>query len=218
MRTLVIGLVAIAVAFVSGSSHAAIFDVTVVGDGFLVDPDHFEGMPVGPASLTFSYDTADFSLLETYDLGDGGTGSRWTVASPVPLTVVAGGVNYGVDPMTAAAMFDQPTSFDQFDFFHGGSNILMQWNDSTSSAWGGPVTTDFEIAHALFIDQEATNPSLGLANGSVHLNPLDGNHELSLRIENADVTFVSSAVPEPCTFLIWSLLAALAIVCYPRQK
>ncbi|MBN1590742.1 MAG: hypothetical protein JW888_14610 [Pirellulales bacterium] len=218
MKTLLVGLIAIAVAFVSSTAGAAVYDVSVVGDGRLVTPDNFVGIPVGPASLTFSYDTSDFLLSEIFDPGDGRTGSIWTPTSPIPLTLTAGGVNYSIAPLSRASIFDQPTSFDQFNFRYGGS-ILMQWNDYTSSAWAGPMTTDFDVAHALLLDQLATNPSLQLANGGLWISTLNGDHELALRIENADVTFApGGVVPEPCSFLIWSLLAAFAVAWRRRWK
>jgi hypothetical protein len=153
-----------AIAMIS-SSQAAVYTLTVTGDGILNTGSEETEAPIGTTFAEFTYDTEDFSLSNTFSFGARLTGSEWSAALPVPISVSAGGTIYPVLPIVSISMFDQQDSFDQWNFETAG-RIPLQWNDRTSSAFTGPITDDLEIASSLFANELANNASFQLSNGS----------------------------------------------------
>lgn len=168
---------------------ATLVQVTVEGDGFFID-----GTDLGFASASFSFDTGD--VIDTQpEVFPSGTGTRWALVSS-PISLMAGGVSYATPDFDEVTMFEA-TSNDQFSFSAGGRNV-MQWNDSTGSAFVGPVTTDLDLAIDQFLEQLATNLSFELANGGANFRNLDSTSLLDedLIIRNATVV-VDKVLPVP---------------------
>ena len=183
------------------------FEATFTGDGVLTDQSVFppSSTPLGSTTLAFSYNTVDFAFQQTFNLGGGTTGTGWASVAPSPLTIFAGAQSFTADPIIGVTMFDQPTGSDQFNFALGAGG-LIQWNDSTSSAFAGPVTTDFSIANSMLIDQVANTASLVLAGGGLTILRINGDPNLTLEINNAFVLFAipgdacADAIALPSTF------------------
>jgi len=175
------------------SSQAAVYTLTITGDGILNTGSEETETPIGITFAEFTYDTEDFSLSNTFSFGAGVTGSEWSAALPIPISVSAGGAIYPVLPIVSIRMFDQPDSFDQWNF-RTAEGIPLQWNDRTSGAFTGPITNDLEIANSLFANELANNASFQLSNGS---GTFFRNGDGYVEINNAVVTIELTTVPEP---------------------
>jgi len=183
--------------FLSGNASATLIQVTVTGDGKLVDDSNGTETPLANATMSMTYDTGDFYLAQTYGTN---SGSRWLLNTPVPVLLSGGGQSISTSLVLAGARMHD---VGQFSFNNQNGNDLMQWN---GFSFPNPITTDFDTANNLFISLESSDPTL-LSNDTVRLQPYtDGNFDLAFVIENADVSL--SEVPEPSTLslLITGLL------------
>ncbi len=195
-------IAAVVLLAVSNVASAKLITVTVTGDGVLRDEVN-STTEYMDSSLSFTYDESLFTLKEEKNFTTG-TGKIFSTPD-VELDVVAGGTQYNVSPLTGAEIFDQPDKNDQFSFRYGG-NVLMQWNDITSSAFSDPLPLDFGEVSDLLIDQVINNPNLKLSNNAVHLRGLNGNNRLILDIKNANVSFTikdGAEVPEPAAVFLF---------------
>ena len=184
---------------VTPNAHAGIIHFQFVGDGVLLES--VGQRPLGTTTMSFTYDTSDFVINQTFSFSPNATGSRWLMGTPVPISIVdASSQSYNVDPIVGASMYDQPSSFDQFNWEGANTNIIAQWNDNTSNAFGA-VSSDFDAMNPQFLAALGTASFL-LANGNTQELTVLGLDSTRIRIDNAIASATVVSVPEPSTWVM----------------
>jgi hypothetical protein len=190
---------------VTPNAYAGIIHFQFVGDGVLLESGGQSSL--GTTTMSFTYDTSDFVINQTFSFSPNATGSRWVMGTPVPISIVdASSQSYNVDPIVGASMYDQPSTFDQFNWEGANTNIIAQWNDNTSNAFGA-VSSNFDAMNSQFLAALGTGSFL-LANGNTQELTVLGLDSTQIRIDNAIASATVVSVPEPSTWVMG--LAGLA--------
>lgn len=103
---------------------------------------------VNEATLTFSYDTDDFTLTSSsvWTSGSGGQGHSFSTRDQA-LSVVRDSVNVDdFDPLREFSIYNRGTRHDQIN--GSGGSILMQWNDFTSGSFSSAPAADLVEPHS----------------------------------------------------------------------
>ena len=179
--------------------------VTFVGDGIL-EENYYTTTNIGTTTVSLTYDANDMSVSNTFSWSGGNTGTRWSLGTATTVSITDGsGTSYSTLDFGGVSMFDQPGSFDQFNLEDTNTNIIAQWNDSSSDAFG-PISTDFLVEEANFLNALINVLSFELSNGGLYLNPIDGDYDRTIELNNAVVTVTTgTAVPAPLSIALFAL-------------
>lgn len=187
---------------------------TVTGSGEVTGFSDL-GVPGEQVTYTFTYDDADFANGTPF--GSGGRDYGALVSIPVTAFGSVSGPLPVNDIDSVTAFNSAGSGIDQWSF-NSGVNGAIQVNDPTDSTFTSTPPALFADANEIFLDQLTTNLSLQFSDvasfgADAAVTP---GAELLLMDNTATV---STAVPEPASIAIWSLLGlALASIGYYRIR